>query len=563
MIKLLRCWLVLIQITFITQSLFGQSLPVGSPMLEDYYRRSQLLGFQDSLISHTIRPLTASFFEDKNIFKPRRFNEEPFGDTSNNYFGYYEKDFSIIALPINYELRFNSKHPYGWNDGAMIPAAGWQSVFSAGFYLKTGPLSVQFKPEFLFAENREFTGFPQAEGEVLFWNLYYDYYNKVDLPERFGTGRHWDLLLGQSNIKIDLDPISFGISNENLWWGPGMRNSLLMSNTARGFKHFTINTTKPVKTRFGSFEAQVIAGRLEGTEYGPMEPNPVYFGNPIYLAKPKDWRYLAGLAFTWQPKWINGLFLGLTSTKQTYSKDLTFGDYFPTIYPFQKINSDGYISKNDRYHSAFFRWFWPKENAEIYFEYGLANPRGNLRDFALNPDKSRAYVFGLQKLLPFGSRKNEFLQIGLEVTQLQQTSAQTVRSAGAWYVNEHVRHGYTHKGEALGAGIGPGSNLQSLSISWVKGLSKIGLQLERYAHNNDYYYYTFEPSLDWRRHWVDLGGGLFGQSYYKNFGLNLSVNAYHSFNYKWYLQQDPAGPYVVNGHDAFTIHAQLGLNYRF
>jgi hypothetical protein len=62
---------------------------------------------------------------------------------------------------------------------------------------------------------------------------------------------------------------------------------------------------------------------------------------------------------------------------------------------------------------------------------------------------------------------------------------------------------------------------------------------------------------------VDLGGGLFGQSYYKNFGANLSVNAYHSFNYKWYLQQDPAGPYVVNGHDAFTIHAQLGLNYRF
>ena len=38
---------------------FAQSLPVGMPVIEDSYRREQLLGTKDSLISFTIRPIYA------------------------------------------------------------------------------------------------------------------------------------------------------------------------------------------------------------------------------------------------------------------------------------------------------------------------------------------------------------------------------------------------------------------------------------------------------------------------------------------------------------------------
>ncbi len=37
-----------------------------------------------------------------------------------------------------------------------------------------------------------------------------------------------------------------------------------------------------------------------------------------------------------------------------------------------------------------------------------------------------------------------------------------------------VTHGYTNRGEVLGAGIGPGGNLLSANVSWVKGLKQIG-----------------------------------------------------------------------------------------
>ena len=52
-----------------------------------------------------------------------------------------------------------------------------------------------------------------------------------------------------------------------MWWGPGTRNSLIMSNNAPGFLHFTLNTKKPIETFIGSFEGQIISGKLEGSGF--------------------------------------------------------------------------------------------------------------------------------------------------------------------------------------------------------------------------------------------------------------------------------------------------------
>ena len=50
------------------------------------------------------------------------------------------------------------------------------------------------------------------------------------------------------NLVLDLNWKTFiGISNENLWWGPSIRNSIMMSNHAQGFKHITFNTINQLK----------------------------------------------------------------------------------------------------------------------------------------------------------------------------------------------------------------------------------------------------------------------------------------------------------------------------
>ncbi len=544
--------------------LIAQSLPVGTPGLEDYYRRMQLLGGLDPAISFTVRPLHPyEAFSSKNAFYPDSVETGINTTSISNSWISGNGKLSGTLLPINAQLQFNSHHPYGWNDGAMIPSKGIQTLVSGGIHANYGPLSIQLMPELVLASNGSFDTFNKKHYDVVLAR-YYDFYNNIDLPARFGRTAYTRAYLGQSSVRLNLRSFSVGVSSENLWWGPGRRNSLLMSNTAPGFLHVTLNTLKPIHTPVGSFEGQLIAGRLEGSGFGVLEPEREYLYNPLYLPKADDWRYLSGLVLSWQPKWVPGLFLGLTRSSQLYSKDLEkLGDYLPFSSSVRKVKADEFIVKNDIRNSWFMRWLWLEEQAEVYFEFGRDNYNGDGRELLLESDRSRAYVFGLRKVFPFNRSRNENFIVNIEVAQLQETSLEDIRSTKSWYFNKYVRHGYTHRGEVLGAGIGPGGNMQSLNVSWFKGLKRLGIEIERYIHNNDFYYYTFEDSKDFRRHWTDLSFAAVGEWNYKNFIFSGKLQGVNSLNYQWFLFQEPGESYMVKGEDAFNLQLQAGMSYRF
>lgn len=561
-----RFYILLYSFFLLSQQLYAQSLPVGTIAIEDYYRRAQLEGKWKSKVSFTIRPLTAD--------PATNFNGLIHPDTSSSDYDLFNfgktkwktknNQFHLRILPLNYQALYNTKLPYGWNDGAMIPAKDYQHLISAGLYARYKFISLQLNPEWVHTSNPEFEAFTPAHYDVIAAR-YHDFYNFIDLPQRFGTSDYSKINWGQSSLRFNFDPISIGISNENLWWGPGKRNSLLMSNTTPGFKHLTLNTTRPVNTPIGSFESQLVAGKLEGSGFPPMIPSRTYLKDSLYVPKPDDWRYFSGLTFTLQPKWVPGLFLGFSRSFQVYREDLgrKIGDYIPIFSPLQSVKADEAINKRDQYSSLFLRWLWPEEKAELYFEYGRSSPSGNLRDFSLEPENDRAYIFGISKLYPFFNRAKESFQINFELAQLQQSTVKSVLDARAWYMNRYVRHGYTHRGQTLGAGVGPGGNSQSLDFIWHKGLKSIGLQMERYVHNNDFYYYAYVDSQDWRRHWVDISLGLHANWNYKNLIMNAGVKHISYINYQWYLLQLDPNQYFTNGLDKFNVQLQMGLMYRF
>ena len=564
--KILKLSLICALAAFVQLDAKAQTLPVGSTALEDYYRRAQLTGTADSSVSFTVRPLfTGGITKGTNIFYPDSALQKYTGFGSSRLWKPEKKNvLDIRILPVSLQTQFNSDHPYGWNDGIMIPAKGLQGVLSAGVFAQYGPLTIQLRPEFLMAANSDFVTFNPKHYDVIFAR-YYDIYNNIDLPARFGTSGYDRVRWGQSSIRVNYKAMSFGLSTENLWWGPGIRNSLLMSNTAPGFLHVTLNTIRPIKTAIGSFEGQLIGGKLNNSGYPPLEPGHTYLGSDLYVPKPTDWRYLAGIVFTWQPKWIPGLFLGFDQSSQTYGKDLNgIKSILPFFAPVKKVGApDEAINKQDERSSLFMRWLWPQENAEIYFEWGHNNYAGDLTQAVLNPSQSRAYIFGLRKLVPFNAAKQESILIGVEVTQLQETSVDKIKAGDEWYTSKGIREGYTNYGEVLGAGIGPGGNLQSLEVSWVKGLKKIGLQFERYIHNNDFYYYAYYDSYDFRRHWVDLSIAANGEWNYNNLLFNVKVQGIKSLNYQWYLKQPPGGAYFTNGANAVNFQIQAGVTYRF
>ena len=307
----------------------------------------------------------------------------------------------------------------------MIPNRGYQHIISPGIFIKTGPLTIQFKPEHHFSENKEFDGFWEGHYSEI-WAKRYKLWNHIDMPERFGNINHNKTTFGQSSIRLNWKNLSFGISNENLWWGPSIRNSIMMSNHAEGFKHITFNTNKPIKTFIGNFEWQIITGRLENSGFTPPRTDYEHAGTKLYIPKinqngeTDDWRYLQGFIFSYSPKWIDGLSFGFIRWVQMYSA-LVQGKYFwlegnPTYFPAFK----SLFRKNDKYENyeaqtnqaagIFLKWLWKDSKAEIYAEFHHNDSKQNLRDLLLDSDHSRAATFGLQKI--FKINNDNFYLIG-------------------------------------------------------------------------------------------------------------------------------------------------------
>jgi len=501
---------------------FAQSIPLGFQPYEDYYRRKQLNGELDSTLSFTVRPISPAWVQSG-----REVASDSLLNPGRTILTTASGKSKIVLLPAFWQQGYYGNPTINRNDGLMISAKGYQSFLTAGFFAKAGPLSIQFKPEYVFAGNAKFREYRSHMGSA-------------DLPVRFGEKPYSALSWGQSSVRLTFNPVSLGISNENLWWGPGMQNSILMSNTAPGFKHLTLNTSRPLRTPIGSIETQIIAARLEGSGFTP--------------GLPEDWRYLSGMVFSYQPRWLPGLFLGLTRSFQTYHEDMDdgFDDYLPLFQAFQKVKTNEDAKPRDQLTSVFARWLLTGARAEVYFEYGKNDHSWNTRDFLMSPEHSRAYTIGLNKLISYQGRTDEFIQIGFELTHMEQSIDRILRSAGEWYMHHQVIHGYTHRGQVLGAGIGPGGNIQSLQLSRVKGLQRIGLQLERYEHNGDLANaYGYGP-------WVDLSAAAVASHTYQKFIFNAKLQGIQSLNYQWL-----SGPLGAKNKNVFSLNGEVGVMYRF
>lgn len=537
---------------------FTQSLSVNMMNLNEYYQRQQLLGNLDPNLSFSIQPLHPKALKVEDIYKPRN-SINGTGSLLNRKFSFAGNRGEVKLLPISLLSQFNSHHPEGLNDNAMISSKGFQTLLSSGVYFKYGPLEIKFKPEFVYAQNNHFNGFPS--NYITKYGIHFPkdpYGNRIDLPERFGATVYKKVFWGQSSLRLNLGALSFGISNENLWWGVGYRNSLIMSNTAPGFFHLTLNTVQPINIGIGHIEGQIISGKLVESGYTESLLD--------------DWRYINAMILSYNPKWINGLFLGFVRSFVMYHEGMgnSIGDYLP-VFSFLSKNSGGTNLDVDNQNqnqiiSIFMRWVFFKSNSEVYFEYGRDDHAWNTRDFVLEPSHSSTYIIGMRKLFPLNS-KSTHIQLIIEATHLATNQTTINRNPpgnkiGSWYTHGRVKHGYTHMGQLIGAGIGPGSNLQTIDISWCQNLNQIGLRLERYVHNNDFWY---DYVQDIRANWVDISYTAYANWGFKNFLVSFKLKHVLSRNYQWLYEPiyEGAPEFWAPTDNTINFHTQLGIIYRF
>jgi len=448
-----------------------------------------------------------------------------------------------IALKrVGYSRMYNDSVPLTINNESFYSATGWQERFTAGVQVKLGRLLVDFQPEYVKAENlKQASISDQIRDGNYFTRLYFMQLNLIDWPQQFGLKPIEKFYLGQSSARILFDHFSVGLSNENIWWGPGRRNSLIMTNNATGFLHADIKTAKPVKTIFGAIELQAVFGKLDSSGVEPVENiRQQQYWPGAYVPKENIRRQMLGFVFSWQPRWIKNLHIGYAAAYYGYVKyEGSDGKPIPQ-YPYSLTIPKG---KGAQLGSLFFRYSMPKDRAEVYGEFGRADRLPTPWNLAEDTIPI-GYVFGLRKWMKL--RGQNHIEVSMEVSHLQLPDPRLIFNAinpfsipkvNSWYTHPQIRQGYTNQGQLLGAAVGPGGNSQFFDISWVNRHNRIGFHAERWVHNNDMnYFQNLSGALGYGPHfkyWTSLTYGAHAQIRVAGLFLSAAYNVGKSLNYQW------------------------------
>ena len=91
---------------------------------------------------------------------------------------------------------YNTKAPYGQNDGALWQGKGYNTSLTAGARLEAFGFEATFKPQVSWSQNREFDYMPGVYGSE------YSYFWKgnIDLVQRYGDSSFWTFDWGDTEI---------------------------------------------------------------------------------------------------------------------------------------------------------------------------------------------------------------------------------------------------------------------------------------------------------------------------------------------------------------------------
>lgn len=556
-------WITFIFLLCLSVNSISQTLPAGFPVWEEVARRSQLLGVGYQKYSFGSRPLLW---------------ERDVADSlvSTTWQGKSEVDKKAErkvakVLPFVSTTVFNSDRPYGWGNYGLQNGVGFQSFVSPGVFLKFHFLEVQLRPEFYFSQNRKFQGF-SGDFSVSSNFARFRYWNFGDHPERFSGEFNRIADWGQSYVSLSFGKAQIGLSTQNIWWGPGQFTGLIFSNNARGMKHLFLKTKSPAYIGIGHLEAQIIFARAEDSGLAPTQNQQL--NSQYFRPFSGDWRYVNGISLVYNPVFLKDFFIGFNRVFQRFNKDTpkTFSGIIPVFEAFQKErffqNGNSVIydqEAQDQLISFFLRFKSEKGKFEIYTEFGKHDHNFNWREFILNPEHARAYLFGFQKLFSLRQKEN-LIQLRGEIIHQQESINRYIRYADlgvlntSWLTHYQVR-GFTNYGESMGTGIGVGANAQILEASLLKGARKIGVIFKRIENHQDFFY-QIKHEIATQAPWIDFSTGVLADFKWNKFNISSSTEFVKATNYQWYGSKKATLDFQ-GGNRLFTVSANLNLVYSF
>jgi hypothetical protein len=468
--------------------------------------------------------------------------------------------FTIVFPYVSYVD--NTRLPFGQNDGALWAGVGANVRALGGFTITAGPVRLVAIPELVYSANNRLPIDPSNPRFIPQPNLLAgrDHYSSpwnqfpysIDMPWRFGAEPIKKVYPGQSSITVTAGPAQVGAATENEWWGPALRNPIVMSDNAAGFPHAFIRSSHPLNTIIGRFDARWIWGSLEESSF---------FDN----SSRDNSRSLSAIAVSWKRNAQGALTLGFTRAvfASLDSGGTAFSHLFDALkgvgHPDARAITDRTMEPgSDQIMSLFARYALPVYGLETYVEWGRGDFPVSIRDFLEEPEHSRAYTVGLQWVRPILSDGR--IRVQGEVTNEEQSTSYRFRPVGSLYTSRSVVQGYTNYGQIIGSGIGPGSSSQWFATDFFKGGWQGGITLGRTRFNNDaYYLLPFELSYaNQCAHDVTMYPGIRGA--YANSYFRVRVDYSHANRYNTFFQNRVSCAKGGDGSDRVNRNLQVTLS---
>jgi hypothetical protein len=428
------------------------------------------------------------------------------------------------------DATYNSRLPFSLNDGAQWAGKGLTSTIRTGLRLESNSFSFSLAPQFIYEQNDVFTILPgTTPGRSTFSSPWHGETESADLPLRFGNQSNRILDLGDSWLEYHRGALAVGAATDEQWWGPGIRNALVMSNNAAGIPRLYLGTHHPIATRLGDVEFKwMVGGLTESLYFDTVSTNNI--------------RSLSAAVVTLRTAFDTGLTVGLA--RSVYAPATSASNVLAHAFDVlalwnQTPDTIGRVPAHpsDQILSLFGRWVFPESGVEVYTEWAkLFAP--DLREMLVAPQLHQGFTLGLQWVNPLAN--NRAFRLQGEATMLEQTPAAIRATTPLFYTSRFVPQGYTQRGQVIGAAIGPGGSSQFLAGDYLARGWRLGLELGRIRWEDESYYRS-PNGVGFSAHDVSIFAGLRGGT--TMYGTDIDVEAITQKRLN-YLFQSAVGGYL-------------------
>ncbi|MGH7459969.1 MAG: capsule assembly Wzi family protein, partial [Longimicrobiales bacterium] len=251
-----------------------------------------------------------------------------------------------------------------------------------------------------------------------------------------------------------------------------------------------IGTSRPVDLRVLDLESTIFWGSVSESDFFDAIP-----GNDSHL--------FTASTLVLQPHFLRGLYIGFARVYHDTLKALGHG---PSFYLDRIIESPLYVGGGNRpgngIGAIYFRWVLRESGFETFGEWAREDTPFDLENLLRQPDWTQAYAAGLQKVFTSPRRLTrvyaEFIHLG------ESAAVRAGPGFFSYYTHAIVTQGHTHRGQLLGASLGPGSDAQSIGVDVFRAKSRTGVMLEHARYDEDTYYRTFARRYGEARHDAEI-----------------------------------------------------------